>query len=240
MTEWAEILRRGCEDVEPGLADALGLKPGLSSEEFERVVGEILALQTNLPLLESHLTLGGLPVGSINNHVEEWRHRLVERLGNFEHVLRVSLYEQFGVLAIDKGKSARAGRKLMEALHGSEGVQFATTNYDRTLETGLTETGVSVKDGFRVGIGLETPKLAPEGLSRRAGEHDPAVSVLHLHGAVGWYANDEGEILGHYPDQPFNPTLGTPAILPPDPWGKQTRSRLEGGNGGAICDNAAP
>jgi hypothetical protein len=33
---------------------------------------------------------------------------------------------------------------------------------------------------------------------------------------------------------------GQEALLRGDAWGKQTRSRLEGGNGGAICENAAP
>jgi hypothetical protein len=213
MNEWAKIVREGCDHAEDGLADALGLRRGISSEEFERVVGEVLALQNAMPLVDTHLELGGLPVGSVNNHVDAWRHALRERLDSFELVLRESLYNEFGVLAIDKKKSSRALRGLMEALHGDEGVLFATTNYDRTLETGLSDHGVVVNDGFHVGSGLETPRLTPEGLARWASEEDPSVSVLHLHGAVGWYADDQGEILGHYPDQPFNPTLGTPARL---------------------------
>jgi hypothetical protein len=41
--------------------------------------------------------------------------------------------------------------------------------------------------------------------------------VLHLHGAVGWYQRADGSIAQQPPDQGYNPTLGTPVFLPPDP-----------------------
>lgn len=40
--------------------------------------------------------------------------------------------------------------------------------------------------------------------------------VLHLHGAVGWYASD-GTVRDHFADQPFHASLGTPVVLYPDP-----------------------
>jgi hypothetical protein len=40
--------------------------------------------------------------------------------------------------------------------------------------------------------------------------------VIHLHGAVGWY--EQERLVGdHYADQPYNPSLGTPVVLYPDP-----------------------
>jgi len=42
------------------------------------------------------------------------------------------------------------------------------------------------------------------------------VPVLHLHGAVGWYEQD-GQVYDRSGDLPFNPTLGAPVVLYPDP-----------------------
>jgi SIR2-like domain len=240
MNEWARLLREACGTAEARFPDAMGLKDGISSEEFERIVGEALALKADLPLLERFKRLGTQRLGASNSHVAAWKKQLSERLTYFERVLRETLYREFGVQAVDRSKCRLAIESLMEALHGHDGVQFATTNYDRCLEAGLEERGTRVRDGFEARSGLETPRLNPEGLSRWASEEDPSVTVIHLHGAVGWYATGDGGIVSQYADQPFNPTLGTPVILPPDPnkdparsgfvkviWGEFTKALAE-------------
>lgn len=47
--------------------------------------------------------------------------------------------------------------------------------------------------------------------------HNGTVPVLHLHGAVGWYLQRDGHVIHQYADHPYNPTLGVPLFLPPDP-----------------------
>jgi hypothetical protein len=59
-----------------------------------------------------------------------------------------------------------------------------------------------------------TSVLSPNGLVAEA-DLD-TVPVLHLHGAVGWYRTRRG-IEIHPADQPYNPALGQPALLMPDP-----------------------
>jgi hypothetical protein len=41
--------------------------------------------------------------------------------------------------------------------------------------------------------------------------------VLHLHGRVGWYTTPEGQPVAVDPNASYNPSLGTPALLLPDP-----------------------
>jgi hypothetical protein len=222
MGEWAAILREACEAEEPGLADALRLTVDISAEDFEQIVGELLGLKADVRLIKQYQGLGGRPrkppqVRPVGGETGIWITKLDERLGTFERVLRVTLYEQFGLPAIDGEKAKAAVHALLMGLLGEEGIQFATTNYDRSLEIGLNANGHTVDDGFKADTDLETPKLAPDGMGGWVSENDPTVTVLHLHGAVGWYARPNGDIVSQYADQPYNESLGTPAIVPPDP-----------------------
>jgi hypothetical protein len=42
------------------------------------------------------------------------------------------------------------------------------------------------------------------------------VPVLHLHGRVGWYLRD-GSLISVNPDSPYQPGIGQPGLLLPDP-----------------------
>jgi hypothetical protein len=222
MGEWAAILRQACDAKEQGLADALRLTQDISAEDFEQVVGELLGLRADITLVKKYQGVGGRPgrppdVRAVGGDAGRWIESLEGRLGVFEQVLRVTLYEQFGLPAISEQKAKAAVSVLLEAVLGDEGVQFATTNYDRSLEIGLAANNRSVNDGFKADTALATPKLVPDGMGNWVNEYDPTMSVLHLHGAVGWYARQDGEIVSQYADQPYNESLGTPAIVPPDP-----------------------
>ena len=216
MGEWAEIMRGRCDGVERGLADALGLKLGLGPVEFEEVMGSLLALDASLPLFQQFMGLGAEPIGRPNNHHQSWEKLTRRRLSDMVRVLHETLYEQFGRRAIDSGKAKAEVEILLDHLEGTEDVVFATTNYDQSIEIGLDAAGSSVTDGFPP-IRWGSSSLQPDLLTNWPGESNPMVPVLHLHGAVGWYAQSDGAIISQPPDQAYNDTLGVPAVLPPDP-----------------------
>jgi len=93
---------------------------------------------------------------------------------------------------------------------------YATTNYDVSIEVGLRGAGFNPHDGFAQ-VGWESPVLSLDDLIDWDNAHASREPVLHLHGAVGWYRQSDGRIVRQFPDQPYNPTLGSPVVLPPDP-----------------------
>jgi hypothetical protein len=78
MDEWAQILREKCEHLEHGLPDALSLVAGISSQDFERIVGEVLALQADLSLIERYQSVGGPQAGTTSVDVVNWRNQLAQ------------------------------------------------------------------------------------------------------------------------------------------------------------------
>ena len=119
-------------------------------------------------------------------------------------------HEQFGQRHIDNAKAASAYKSLLGQLESD--LIFATTNYDRAGESALATLGYEIDNGFR-SRPHRTPTLEPNELVEGLGGKTP---VLHLHGAVGWYEKD-GAVVEHHADQPYNPSLGTPVVLYPDP-----------------------
>jgi len=134
----------------------------------------------------------------------------------FVEALNETLFREFGGAAVDPIKARDAYASLFSEFDPNDAFAFATTNYDPAIELALRERGIQAKDGF-TSAGYESPKLDPSGLVSWPTRDAGAIPVLHLHGAVGWYARDDGTIVRQFPDQPYNPTLGRPAILPPDP-----------------------
>ena len=125
--------------------------------------------------------------------------------------VNATLYEQFGQGRVDDDAAMTAYGALLKRLDVTELI-VATTNYDRSGEAALHGLGYEVDSGFRAAPG-RTPILEPVGLVEERGDKTP---LLHLHGAVGWYEKD-GRVEDHYGDQPYNPSLGTPVVLYPDP-----------------------
>ncbi len=72
---------------------------------------------------------------------------------------------------------------------------------------GMARTGFSAP-------AYRTPELDAEHLGRFE-LAEP--SVLYLHGAVGWYRQDDGSIVSLPADRDYNPSLGAPAVLYPGP-----------------------
>jgi hypothetical protein len=159
---------------------------------------------------------------STTGDVQQWLARSKARAGAVLEAVRTSLYENFKVGRVDTGAAAAAYGQLCSALGRSADdgtLVCATTNYDPAAEVALEALGFDVHDGFPRTLHWQTPVLQPEGLvaTCRRLRAPEAVAVLHLHGAVGWYRAADGRIEFHSPDQPYNRSLGVPALLLPDP-----------------------
>ena len=126
-------------------------------------------------------------------------------------VINSTLYEQFGQLQIDYDLAAAAYSQILAETNECRLI-VATTNYDRAAESALYMAGRTTNTGF-AGKPHMTPALDPSGM---LDDLTAEIPVIHLHGAVGWY-EAEGVVSDHYGDRPYNPTLGTPVVLYPDP-----------------------
>jgi hypothetical protein len=147
------------------------------------------------------------------------------RLRRIRVVLDTSLYREFGAARVDGAAAGSAYRRLLEALGPVETLVGVTTNYDPSLEMGLEVAGMTPNTGFPRRFG-QTPRLSPDGMVTGDGDHAGKTPVIHLHGAVGWYRQEDGEIVEHHQDQAYNETLGVPLVLYPDPGKDPTSDAL--------------
>jgi hypothetical protein len=217
MQEWAEILRSDVEAREQGLADALGLFADADGERFEEAVGKLYSLKKSMRDVEEFLLLGNPSPGHPEGTVNQWRARMTSRLQQFDTALNETLYDSFAANLISPDKAQRAYGALLDSLELDDSLVIATTNYDLAAEIAVGELyNHDPRDGFRK-VPYRSPELDPEGLVDWALLSDAGVPVLHLHGAVGWYLREDGTIAQELADRQYNPTLGVPAILPPDP-----------------------
>jgi hypothetical protein len=219
MDGWSDIVVDELNAAEGQLASAIGLQKGMSSEAFEEIVGAVFAWQSHLPEVERFIGVGGPQPGTQNDEMQRWLRDSKRRGNAFAEVLQRTLYATFRAGSVDESRAQRAYQQLLGvtlpggAPSDTQRVVFATTNYDPSIEMALGGLGFTVATG-RSESGYRTPALEPEGMVTRAG--DGVIPVIHLHGAVGWYRRD-GRILVHGAEMPYNPTLGQPALLMPDP-----------------------
>ena len=214
MSTWCHIIIDRLEAMQGGLANAAGLRMGMDGEEFEEALGAFLRWQSSLPDTARFLAFGGSPPGSLSGPVNEWMGQSSQRGESVIEAIHASLFEQFGASAVDATRAARAYETLFTTLSKEIGtITIATTNYDFSAELGIAKLGRKPIIG-RQADSLQTPRLEPRGILDRAEAGD--VPVLHLHGGVGWYRSGD-QILCQGIEQPYNSTLGQPALLLPDP-----------------------
>lgn len=211
MSDWADHLCAALDGEENGLARACCLSSGMSGEDFEEALGLLLRWQNVRHLDARFRDLTGNQVGSHDQYFSQHQHNVQARLDVVMKVLNATLYDQFGQDRVDDERAASAYRALLAEL-GDLDLLCATTNYDRSAEAALDAMGHDVDTGFVHRVG-RAPVFKPEGLVSRNGDRTP---LLHLHGAVGWYERD-GTVIDHYANLPYNPTLGSPLVLYPDP-----------------------
>jgi hypothetical protein len=214
MSDWATLLCAELDRREPRLAEAIGLMPAMASDEFERTLGALTTWMRARSLAPRFFGLTGGHAGDVPNSVPAVFSREEDRLKGIIEGLRTSLYREFGTDRIDQGIAAASYEELLRALGEPDRLAIATTNYDPSAELALEILDKKPRTGFNRPP-ARTPELAPAGLVKSSLEENN-VPVLHLHGAVGWYERG-GKVLEYAPDQAYNPTHGTPAVLYPDP-----------------------
>lgn len=212
MPDWSDRLCAALNEQENGLADACCLRSGLDGEEFEQALGLLLRWRRVRSLEQRFEGLLGNQPGERINAVLQGRTRATARLDVIMGAINATLYEQFGQGRVVDEKATAAYDALLNKQLDATELVIATTNYDRSAEAALHGLGLTFNTGFRTAPS-RTPILEPVGLVQ---ERDSRTPVIHLHGAVGWYERD-GKIEDHYGDQPYNPSLGTPVVLYPDP-----------------------
>jgi len=184
----------------------------MTGPAFEARLGELLRWREMVPLALDFVRLGHANFQPSGGGYLGGLERTAKRLDSVRNAVNRTLYDLFDQKHVDEKKAEITYRRLLKALGNPSKLVVATTNYDRSIEAGLRRLKIDVVTGFD--HSAETvPPLDPSLLS----EVDrPGVPVLPLHGAVGWYRRD-GQVFDHRGGQDFNPSLGTPVVLYPDP-----------------------
>lgn len=211
MSDWSDALCTALDEEERGLAAACQLKPGMDGPEFEANLGLLLAFDQTRALIDQFKSLGAPNFREERPAIGKARELTDRRITALKKAIDTTLYDQFGLHQVDDEKAATAYEQLL-SVNGRKELALATTNYDRAGEVALAALDFDVDTGFRASLG-RTPRLDPVGLVEHRSEKTP---IIHLHGAVGWYEKD-GAIEDHYADKPYNPSLGAPVVLYPDP-----------------------
>jgi len=224
MDGWAKALRAELEDQEKGLATAVGLKLGISGEEFEITLGELFRWRDLRELNSRFRVLGSVQLGFSSKAFAEVEKREQRRLNEIMSAINTTLFRLFGAAAIDEEKAADAYDGLLEVLGRPKDLVMVTTNYDPAIELALYGIGLQPETGFERVPG-RAPQFKPEGMVERLRKAPGAVPVLHLHGAVGWYEK-RGKGLEREQHLPFQRSNGRPMVLYPDPDKDPTRDAL--------------
>jgi hypothetical protein len=229
MTDWISSLVTDLQAEDSFLPSVIGLGADLSGEDIEARLGDFLAFEAGLDLFERFKPLGYTSIAAQEMLLSQWGSKARERCRQVVGIIHRNLYDSFGSKRLDRqrAKSAYEGLRsvLIDAGAPVPAVAFATTNYDCAIEIAFQMLGSKVLDGFRP-EGYGTPYFDPLGIAEEALQANGVVPVLHLHGAVGWYREPDGRIARYPADQPYNPTLGVPALLLPD--SRKTTGSLPG------------
>lgn len=220
MGDWCQRIVQALDKREPGLAKAVGLLPGMGGEAFEEAIGYFLQWQRDSQLIRRFSRLGSPPgqVQTERGDFQDWLKNAETRTPTVIEAVNNSLWDEFGLERVDTTSTVAAYEHLAAAVgarpSGGTLLFSATTNYDRSGETGWEENGFHCDDGGRT----DRP-----GASRflRVEQVQPwldrsTIPHLHLHGAVGWYRVPRGGIMIEPADRPYDARLA-PAVLYPDP-----------------------
>lgn len=224
MPTWCRALRGELAPQVPHLETTLELTwIGTTGEAFERAVGSYQRWARTFDTIERYMPTGHVQ-GRRSEPVTEWLRVARNTAKSFQDGLTKTLYRLFDLRAIDEHRAHQAYASLLRLVYPTSAAAeahstlvFATTNYDPAIEVALLRMGLTFDDG-RSSTVLGTPKLDPRGMIDRMGGN--TIPVLHLHGSVGWYrvGNETDETIDiHGYDKDYNPTLGVPALLMPDP-----------------------
>jgi hypothetical protein len=211
MRDWAGTLCEALDAKESGLAHACGLDPEFDGPQFEEAIGELLVWDRVRPLEMKFEPL------ALNNFTGQPKEKLrlarsntSDRLVKIKSAINGTLYRQFSHVAVDDSKAVAAYDSLLKQLR-KPSLVIATTNYDRSAESALLKLGHPVVNGF-VGDPPRRKVFEPSSLAEMRGK---GVTLLHLHGAVGWYERN-GEVVLDNADEDHDDSRGSPVVLYPE------------------------
>lgn len=219
MDDWRKDLIRRLQQA--SLRDAIDVIDLINidkPEQFEERIGAFLAWQRSLPVARSLLALGK-PESSYETpkQVDDWFDRSNAVATQVVSVIHDSLFSLFGREQINVWNTGKAYEALFRILevNRTDAVAVATTNYDVAAELGLLEAGRRPDWGEPQHFQNRQPLLEIRGLvDGWSWYRDP---VLHLHGRVGWYLQDDGTLMSTDPNAKYFPHMGQPGLLLPDP-----------------------
>jgi hypothetical protein len=219
MGQWATLLHESINEAVPGIADVIGLHEAMEGPEFEQALGDFLKWRQAFPL-NRQFQLFGCPDPArrtVDNRESDWLQNNETRGGQVIEAIRTSLFQTYGNYVLDPGKCEKAYKALIGSI-GSASLAFATTNYDRAVEIALERCGyASIHEGFVRRTHQDTPRFDPKDFGDWTSCDSAHTTLLHLHGAVGWYLKDD-QVFDFLGDRPYNSALGDPVFLPPDPF----------------------
>jgi hypothetical protein len=212
MRDWSTELVHRLSAIVPEAPQAVRLAGELDGIEFETRLGEFLAWQRSLPLARTILNLG-IEEGR-DTDIRHWFDVSEQRAQVVTDGIHETLFDLFGQGRIANVAARDAYGALLDALPGAaDRLVVATTNYDVAAEWALSELDLRPFWGQDQQI-IGSSYLRPEGMCRRRDVGN--VPVLHLHGCVGWY-REENRIRIDPSASRYSRDLGQPAVLLPDP-----------------------
>lgn len=216
MPQLSRTLFEALESACDGLPEAVGLAPEMTGPEFESALGRLFQWRDSRHLNQEFSGLSFNPPPGPQARTSEMQSRWHHEDTHLETLMRTideTLFAEFGSPRIDAEATRSAFGRLFDLIGDVAPRELfcATTNYDPSLEIALRRLGMQPEMGF-AGEPWETLCLDAGRI-----DVDRGPVLVHLHGAVGWYREDDGSVTRHGSDRRPNQTLGRPALLYPDP-----------------------
>jgi hypothetical protein len=198
-------------------AETLGLRQLDSPEQFEERIGRFLAWQRSLTISETLMDLGTPLAGPpVPGQVTTWFRDAKAMADQITDEIHQSLFALFSKSKLSDYACRDAYQALLSTLDIGQAtpIAYATTNYDVAGETWLGMCERHPDWGEPAGFNVAEAPIRVRGLASVMSPY--RVPVLHLHGRVGWYLRD-GNLISVNPDSPYQPRIGQPGLLLPDP-----------------------
>jgi hypothetical protein len=221
MSTWASDIVERIDRHSYGLSGILGLQRDMAGEDFEHQLGLFLAWERGLTITAELADLGeeNLP-GGAPRVFEKWAAKAWASAELINQAILESLFACFGASAVSPVAASKAYGVLMELFKvtpTTASLTVATTNYDCAMEEGLQLLNWAPYWGedSRTSTTGGSPPLRLTNLS--AATEIGRSPILHLHGRVGWYRRDDGQLVSLPPESNYNKDFGTPGLLLPEP-----------------------
>lgn len=222
MADWAgDIVERLDREQPWGLAGLLGLERHTDGEAFESRLGMFLAWERSLPTVAELSNLGEEDASGGRPKVfQAWLNRAKLNASTVNKVVFDSLFANFAQSRVAAHGAAQAYGTLLDLLRLPRrdiALTVATTNYDFAIEEAMSVLGMAPEWGEQAKTSFTgaTPPVTIENLTQAT--ELGRTPILHLHGRVGWYMKDDGQMVSVGADGVYNKDFGAPGLLLPEP-----------------------